>query len=65
MIVCSCNLIREREIREAARSGAPCPRTAYANLGFEPECCGCLDYAAEIIAEERSKLLGSARQAAA
>jgi len=65
MIVCSCNLIREREIRDAARCGAPCPRTAYANLGFEPECCGCLDLAEQIIEEERTKLLGTVRRAAA
>jgi bacterioferritin-associated ferredoxin len=65
MIVCSCNLIRETEIRTAARCGAPCARSAYARLGVEPECCGCLDHAAEIIEEERAKLLAINCKAAA
>ena len=54
MIVCSCNVIREEEIREAARKGSPTPETAYATLGCEPLCGCCLDYAQEIIDEERS-----------
>lgn len=65
MIVCSCNLIREADIRRAARCGAACPRTAYAKLGFEPECCGCLDHAEDIIRDERSKLRGNIRPIAA
>jgi bacterioferritin-associated ferredoxin len=65
MIVCSCNLIRETDIRAAARFGARCPRTAYARLGAEPECCGCLDHAAEIIDEECAQLLRMDRKSAA
>lgn len=65
MIVCSCNLIRDCDIRKAARAGAPCPRTAYAHLGFEPECCGCLDLAAEIIESERALIARRPRKAAA
>jgi len=65
MIVCSCNLIREADIRKAARTGAPCPRAAYASLGFEPECGGCLDHAEVIIKDERSRLLSSPRDIAA
>ena len=65
MIVCSCNAIRETDIRRAARLGAPCPRSAYARLGFEPDCEGCFDHAAEIIDEERSKIALSAERAAA
>ena len=55
MIVCSCNAITESEVREAARQGAASPEAAYACLGCEPQCGCCLDYAQEIIAEERGK----------
>jgi bacterioferritin-associated ferredoxin len=53
MIVCVCNAITEDEVREVARAGASCPYNAYARLGCEPQCCCCLDYAQEIIDEER------------
>lgn len=65
MIVCSCNGIRESDIRKAARAGAPCPLSAYAHLGFEPDCGGCLDHAAEIVADERMEMLRTPRKAAA
>jgi bacterioferritin-associated ferredoxin len=57
MIVCICNRISEREVRKAARAGAPTPESAYACLGCEVQCGCCLDYAREIIDEERSHLL--------
>jgi bacterioferritin-associated ferredoxin len=53
MIVCSCNVIREDEIREAARKGSRTPEAAYSSLGSEPQCGCCLDYAQELIDEER------------
>ena len=52
MIVCSCNVIREDEIRDAAREGFRTPEAAYASIGCEPQCGCCLDYAQEIIDEE-------------
>ena len=55
MIVCVCNRITEKEVREAARSGATCPYKAYDRLGCEPQCGCCLDYAQEIIDDERAK----------
>ena len=55
MIVCSCNVIREEEIRAAARSGCRTPEAAYATLGCEPQCGCCLDYAQELIDAERPK----------
>jgi bacterioferritin-associated ferredoxin len=55
MIVCVCNALTEDEVREAARSGATCPTNAYARRGCEPQCGCCLDYAQEILDEERSK----------
>jgi bacterioferritin-associated ferredoxin len=53
MVVCHCNAIRERDVREAARSGASCPFSAYASLGRRPKCGQCLSFARELIAEER------------
>ena len=64
MIVCVCNAICEDELRQAARRGAPCPRTAYANLGCQPQCGSCLDHARELIVEEREQLLAVGSQAA-
>lgn len=61
MIVCSCNVIREEEIRSAARKGARTPEAAYATLGCEPQCGCCLDYAQEIIDAERSAKRGHLR----
>jgi bacterioferritin-associated ferredoxin len=54
MIVCSCNVIREDEIRAAARKGSRTPEAAYETLGCEPQCGCCLDYAQELIDQERS-----------
>ncbi len=54
MVVCICNAIRESDVREAARSGAQCPRSAYEALGRRPRCGQCLTFAREIIAEERA-----------
>jgi bacterioferritin-associated ferredoxin len=53
MILCSCNRITQNEVREAARSGAATADSAYARLGCEAQCGCCLDYAQEIIDQER------------
>ena len=63
MIICSCNAIREDEIRGLARAGHGCPLTVYGALGCKPQCGGCLDYAAEIIDEEIDALNPIARAA--
>ena len=55
MIVCVCNRISEKEVREAARKGARTAEAAYATLGCEPQCGCCLDYAQELIDEERPR----------
>jgi bacterioferritin-associated ferredoxin len=55
MIVCICNRLTESEVRKAARAGAATPEKAYAGLGCEVQCGCCLDYAREIIEEERGK----------
>jgi bacterioferritin-associated ferredoxin len=64
MIVCSCNRITERELRQAARAGAPCLNSAYAHLGCEVKCGGCVDFAQEVVDEERSELLSVESRAA-
>ncbi len=55
MIVCICNRITESEVRKAARNGAASPEAAYACHGCEVQCGCCLDYAREIIEEERGE----------
>jgi bacterioferritin-associated ferredoxin len=55
MIVCVCNAIREDEVRSAARDGATNPRAVYKALGCQPQCGCCLDYAQEVINDERAK----------
>lgn len=52
MIVCSCNVIREQQIRDAARDGITDVVEVYAHLGCEPNCCQCLSFAEQIIDEE-------------
>ena len=65
MIVCSCNVIRERDIRAAARNGHTDAETAYASLGCSFQCGGCEDHAETILACEREKTAGQSRLCAA
>ena len=58
MIVCVCNAITEKEVREAAGKGARTPEAAYAAYDCEPQCGCCLDYAQEIIDEELGRKPG-------
>ena len=55
MIICLCNGITEKEVRQAAREGARSPEQAYATLDCELQCGCCLDDAQEIIDEEQPK----------
>ena len=57
MIVCSCNAIREDEIRTAARRGERCAESVYRSLGCEFECGCCADYAQEIVDQEHGKVV--------
>lgn len=60
MIVCSCNAIREQELRLAARQGHGVAarqgtgevEAVYARLGCEVNCGQCVPFALEIIEEE-------------
>lgn len=50
MIVCVCNALRERDVKQAARAaGKPCPHAAYAWLGARVKCGQCLAFAREIV----------------
>ncbi len=51
MIVCSCNVIRDCDIRAAAERGCKDAESAYRSMGCEFECGGCQDHAEEIVAE--------------
>ncbi len=52
MIVCVCNVIRERELRDVARDGdLDCAKSAFARLGHKPKCGQCLNVARNIITQ--------------
>jgi bacterioferritin-associated ferredoxin len=57
MVVCVCNAIRERDVREAARNGAMSACQAYRSLGRQPKCGQCVSVARAIIDEERAVAL--------
>jgi len=54
MIVCSCNVIRDCDIRAAAARGHADAETAYRSMGCEFECGGCEDLASDIIEQSLS-----------
>ena len=55
MIVCVCNRLTESDVRQAARSGATTPESAYAAFGCDVQCGCCLDYAEEMLSDEHGK----------
>ena len=52
MIVCNCNAIRERDVREAARQGHRDPLSAYQSLGRRPRCGQCIPFARQVVESE-------------
>ena len=54
MIVCSCNVIRDCDIRAAAMRGCADAESAYRSMGCEFECGGCQHLADEIVREARA-----------
>ena len=54
MVVCVCNAIRERDLREVAREGAVSACQAYRAMGLQPKCGQCVPFARAIINEERA-----------
>ena len=51
MYVCICNGHRDRDIREAARTGLRCAREIYHQLGKPPRCGRCLPFATALVEE--------------
>ena len=56
MVVCICNAIREKDVREAARNGARSARCVFRQSGLKPKCAQCLSFAEEIVASEQATL---------
>ena len=56
MIVCSCNALREAQVREIARGGVRCEREAYQRLGCRPQCGQCLPFARQLVREESGRV---------
>jgi bacterioferritin-associated ferredoxin len=54
MVVCVCNAIKERDVREAARSGATSACQAYRAMGLSAKCGQCVPFARQIIDSERA-----------
>lgn len=61
MIVCSCNLLTEAEIREALSQpdGPACVRDVYESCGCAPVCGGCAGAIANLLEEARAEALYS------
>jgi bacterioferritin-associated ferredoxin len=53
MIICSCNVIRDCDIRAAALRGSVDGESAYRSMGCDFVCGGCRDLADEIVEETR------------
>ncbi len=54
MVVCVCNALKERDVREAARGGANSACQAYRALGCQAKCGQCVPFARAIIDQERA-----------
>ena len=54
MVVCICNAVKERDVRNAARQGSTTACQAYRSLGCQPKCGQCVPFARAIIDEERA-----------
>lgn len=54
MVVCICNAIRERDVRDAARCGSATACQAYRALGCQAKCGQCVPFARAIIDAERA-----------
>ncbi len=64
MNICSCNVIRDCDIRAAAARGCRDAESAYAEMGCEFECGGCQHMAEHIVAESLAHPAERSQQAA-
>ncbi len=51
MIVCICNCLNEKCIKQAIKQGAQCPRDIYRHCGVEIDCGQCMSEIATLLAE--------------
>ncbi len=51
MIICSCNVISEKEFREVAPRACGSTIACYGLLGHSPQCGGCMKKVKEIVDE--------------
>jgi len=64
MIVCSCNVIRDCDIRAAVVRGCRDAESAYRSMGCEFECGGCRDLAEEVIEDAMAAPARAGKKAA-
>ncbi len=51
MIICVCNRISDRDIRDAAQAGATCCAQVFGGQGVKPQCGSCVEAMGEILDE--------------
>ncbi|WP_434053575.1 MAG: (2Fe-2S)-binding protein [Roseibium sp.] len=68
MIVCSCNVLSEKQLREAAEEmradpngKVPTPGAVFRHLGCRPRCGSCFPSVIDIIHEKGSEETGGAK----
>ena len=64
MIVCSCNVIRDCDIRAAVTRGCHDAESAYRSMGCEFECGGCRELAEEVIEDTLAAPVRTGKKAA-
>ena len=64
MIICSCNVIREHDIRAAARRGCRDAKSAYASMGCQFDCGSCEDLAEFLVEDEMENMVRVDKDAA-
>lgn len=64
MIICSCNVIRDCDLRAAAARGCANAESAYRSMGCEFQCGGCRDLADEIVEDARAEAAPETKRAA-
>lgn len=64
MIICSCNVIREHDIRAAARRGCRDAESAYESMGCKFDCASCEDLAEFLVEDEMENMVSVDKSAA-
>jgi bacterioferritin-associated ferredoxin len=52
MIVCVCNRLNDKKVRDAIACGASCPETVYAHCGVKKVCGTCQDKIVALVRDE-------------